>query len=349
MPVSKSDRLSSDPSGTPTLTATGMTKHAFISHSSEDHETALRICEVMESRGLLCWIAPRDIDPGAPYDEEIVRGIESSQSLILLLSDSANDSPHVKRELMLALRAGRAVYPIRIKAVEPGPKLQYLLEGIHWVDAWTPPVEAHLDRIAQLIAGTPSADAVAVPLVRRATKALATRKKRARIMVTTGALLLLVFLGALWLVSAQSDAPGQFHAAGAMDRETPGPRRRPGANTVMLSWAHDPLASKSNSASAQIFDDKGNVLGELMLIPSSPEDTRWKGLVHHAVTLNFLGRDGGTNMVCVFREDDAIGQVRAGSVKDVPVSAKVTEITRQGGIGFAGSSISALTIEATGW
>ena len=130
----------------------GFKKHAFISHSSRDHALAERVCEVLESHGLDCWIAPRDIDPGRPYDEEILRGIECSQTFILLLSDASNESPHVKRELMCALRAGHAVYPIRIQEVQPGPKLEYLLEGIHWVDAWTPPIEAHLDRLAQLIA-----------------------------------------------------------------------------------------------------------------------------------------------------------------------------------------------------
>lgn len=129
----------------------GFKKHAFISHSSQNRELAQRVCEVLEEFGVNCWIAPRDIDPGEPYDEEIMRGIESSQTFILLLSDAANASPHVKRELMVALRAGHAIYPIRIQEVEPGPKLEYLLEGIHWVDAWTPPIEAHLDRLAQLI------------------------------------------------------------------------------------------------------------------------------------------------------------------------------------------------------
>ena len=137
----------------PPKTVHGFAKHAFISHSSQNHGSAERVCAVLEGFGLSCWIAPRDIEPGASYDEEILRGIERSQAFILLLSDAANASPHVKRELMCALRAGHTVYPIRIQEVQPGPKLEYLLEGIHWVDAWKPPIEAHLDRLAQLIAG----------------------------------------------------------------------------------------------------------------------------------------------------------------------------------------------------
>lgn len=149
-----------------TVLQRGFTKHAFISHSSRDYELAVRICQALEEHGLSCWIAPRDIDPGRSYDEEILRGIAGSQTYLLLLSAASNESDHVKRELMVALRAGHAVYPIRIEEVQPGPKLEYLLEGIHWVDAWMPPIEVHLDRLAHLIA-SPDAKARSELAVRR--------------------------------------------------------------------------------------------------------------------------------------------------------------------------------------
>lgn len=143
MPISRN--------ATPSGMASGYTKHVFISHSSQNRAWADRTCAVLESHGLSCWIAPRDVQPGAPYDEEILRGIECSQTFILLLSEAANASDHVKRELMCALRTNHTVYPVRIQEVQPGPKLEYLLEGIHWVDAWTPPFETHLERLFQLI------------------------------------------------------------------------------------------------------------------------------------------------------------------------------------------------------
>lgn len=183
----------------------GFTKHAFISHSSRDHDLAVRICEILENHGLICWIAPRDISPGAPYDEEILRGIATSQTFILLLSDFSNQSPHVKRELMCALRAGHAIYPIRIQEIQPGPKLEYLLEGIHWVDAWTPPLEAHLDRLAQLIANSDPDTATAHHAGKR--KRLGKRalwKPRSRRGQWIATLVLLTLLGTGgWWVSDQ--------------------------------------------------------------------------------------------------------------------------------------------------
>jgi hypothetical protein len=42
-----------------------MPSMVFISHSSNDRATADAICAHLESAGIKCWIAPRDIEPGA--------------------------------------------------------------------------------------------------------------------------------------------------------------------------------------------------------------------------------------------------------------------------------------------
>jgi hypothetical protein len=39
----------------------------FISHPSKDRATADAICAHLESAGIHCWIAPRDIEPGATW------------------------------------------------------------------------------------------------------------------------------------------------------------------------------------------------------------------------------------------------------------------------------------------
>ncbi len=38
-----------------------MNKQVFISHSSKDHQFAMRLVEFLEANGIYCWIAPRDI------------------------------------------------------------------------------------------------------------------------------------------------------------------------------------------------------------------------------------------------------------------------------------------------
>jgi len=47
----------------------------------------------------LCWIAPRDVIPGFHYADGIVRAINGSKLLVLVLSEHAIASPHVRKEI----------------------------------------------------------------------------------------------------------------------------------------------------------------------------------------------------------------------------------------------------------
>jgi WD40 repeat protein len=136
-----------------------MARDVFISYSSRDAATAETICSLLEKRGVACWIAPRDVLPGRNYDEEIVSGIEGTKAIVVLLSDSSNESPHVKRELELALNNGSAIIPIRIQNTVPGRGLKYFLAGRQWVDAWQPPIENRMDDVAAAIRALASAEA----------------------------------------------------------------------------------------------------------------------------------------------------------------------------------------------
>ena len=128
-----------------------MSKHLFISHSSADVSAAVRICEILESQGIRCWIAPRDVRPGYDYDEEIVEGIEATRAIIVVLSRHANNSEHVKREVELAAQQGGPIFPVLIEEVEPGKKLKYRLTGKQWIDAWQPPLEARLTELCVVL------------------------------------------------------------------------------------------------------------------------------------------------------------------------------------------------------
>jgi TIR domain len=43
----------------------GMVSDAFISYASQDAAVANSIVENLEQQGISCWVAPRDVKPGA--------------------------------------------------------------------------------------------------------------------------------------------------------------------------------------------------------------------------------------------------------------------------------------------
>jgi len=124
---------------------------AFISHATEDHEVAERICNFLEERGIRCWIAPRDVRPGHRYGEEIVNAIENANAVILILSESANVSKFVEREIERAVNYGKPTLPVRVREVQPSRSLELFISDAHWIDAWKPPMEQYLDRLADSI------------------------------------------------------------------------------------------------------------------------------------------------------------------------------------------------------
>ena len=73
----------------------------FLSHSSKDKPWADMACAVSEREKIRCWIAPRDIRPGNDWDEEIIDGIDACRIMVLILSEHANASKHVRHEVQL--------------------------------------------------------------------------------------------------------------------------------------------------------------------------------------------------------------------------------------------------------
>ena len=119
----------------------------FLSHSAKDKPVADAICARLEQSGIRVWIAPRDIQPGANWGEAIIEALEGCRAMVIVFSASANASPQVLREVERAVGKGVAVIPFRIEDVKPSKAMEYFLSSPHWLDALTPPLEAHVDAL----------------------------------------------------------------------------------------------------------------------------------------------------------------------------------------------------------
>jgi hypothetical protein len=120
----------------------------FISYSNHDKPIADAVCAGLEQRGIRCWIAPRDILAGREWGHAIVEAISSARVMVLLLSANANKSPQIPKEVDRAVNKGVTVIPLRIEDVQPAGALEYYLGPAHWLDALTPPLQSHIDRLA---------------------------------------------------------------------------------------------------------------------------------------------------------------------------------------------------------
>lgn len=128
-----------------------MSHDAFVSYSSLDKAAADATCAALELAGIRCWIAPRDVVPGAEWSASIIDALHSSRVLILVFSENANNSAQVRREVERAVSKGIPVLPLRIQDVPPVHALEYFIGTVHWLDALTPPLESHLRRLVDSV------------------------------------------------------------------------------------------------------------------------------------------------------------------------------------------------------
>jgi len=133
----------------------------FVSYSLSDREPAFGIVARLEASGIECWIAPRDVAPGADWAAEIVEAIAAARVMVLVFSSSTNDSPQVRREVERAVHRRVAVLPFRIEEVLPSKSLEYFLSSQHWLDAFPPPLEPHYLRLSEYLRTFLSAPAAA--------------------------------------------------------------------------------------------------------------------------------------------------------------------------------------------
>ena len=128
-----------------------MAHDVFISYASEDKIKADAVCARLESHRIRCWIAPRDVLPSMDYGQALVEAIRQSRLVVLIFSARSNDSAHVKREVERAVAKGIPILPFRIEDVTPSSSLEFFIAGAHWLDALTPPLERHLERLAETV------------------------------------------------------------------------------------------------------------------------------------------------------------------------------------------------------
>lgn len=118
-----------------TAAATDAKRAVFISYASQDAAVATTVVEALEHSGIACWIAPRDVMPGAFYADEIVHAIDAAKAIVLVLSQNAADSQHVLREVERAASKRHPVISLRVDQAPLPAGLEYFLNTSHWLDA----------------------------------------------------------------------------------------------------------------------------------------------------------------------------------------------------------------------
>jgi TolB-like protein len=202
--------------------ASGSTPSVFISYASLDGAIAETACEALEKAGVTCWIAPRDVTPGAFYGDEIVHAIDAAKAIVLILSQNAATSPHVLREVERATSKRHAVISLRIDKAPLPAGLEYFLNTSQWLDASSGDTVRALPKLVSAVQAAiqaPTVTPIGVPTAHAPAPAASARSgKRLALVVASVVSLALVGFAAdrLWLSSHRAPAtPATTPAASA--------------------------------------------------------------------------------------------------------------------------------------
>ncbi|MCK5772188.1 MAG: hypothetical protein KAH57_00220 [Thermoplasmata archaeon] len=73
--------------------------------------------------------------------------------LYLIYSHISNASPQVLREVERAVSKKIKIIPVRIDDTYMSPDMEYFISSSHWLDATSPPIEKHMDKIEDAAKG----------------------------------------------------------------------------------------------------------------------------------------------------------------------------------------------------
>lgn len=125
-----------------------MPNPVFISYSSREAKIANQLVSYLESNGIPCWIAPRDIASGHDYTDSIDQAIKRCSGFVLIFSAHSAKSVWVKKELTLGVSHNKNIIPFKISDTELDGGLNFMLNNLQWIVATDHPAD-HFPEVVQ--------------------------------------------------------------------------------------------------------------------------------------------------------------------------------------------------------
>ncbi|MCD8372442.1 MAG: toll/interleukin-1 receptor domain-containing protein [Clostridia bacterium] len=101
--------------------------YAFISYSSKNAAEADSVRVMFKKNGIKMWMAPYDIPAGGKYAGEITRALKNCSCLVLLLTDAAQQSEWVDKEVERAIGYKKTIIPVQLEDLTLNDSFEYYL------------------------------------------------------------------------------------------------------------------------------------------------------------------------------------------------------------------------------
>ncbi|MBQ9210612.1 MAG: toll/interleukin-1 receptor domain-containing protein [Clostridia bacterium] len=182
--------------------STSEKKHVFISYKSDEFDTANWVRSILETNGISCWMAPRDIPGGSSYAAEIPAAIRSCRVFVVILSQKAQESTWVPKELDIAINHHKIIMPFMLEDFQLRDDFNFYLSNVQRYAAYENKSRA-MERMIREIQAILEVYPNSQPIIRQETSKQnkppsATQQKRIKQWIIISACLTLLICGGIF-------------------------------------------------------------------------------------------------------------------------------------------------------
>ncbi|MEC4813146.1 MAG: TIR domain-containing protein [Scytonema sp. PMC 1069.18] len=105
----------------------------FICYSRADSEFTRKLNDTLQIQNKTTWFDQESIASGTDFQQEIYRGIESSNNFLFIISPNSISSPYCADEVEYAMQLNKRIVTVLYRKVEPS-KLHPELAKVQWID-----------------------------------------------------------------------------------------------------------------------------------------------------------------------------------------------------------------------
>jgi hypothetical protein len=123
----------------------------FVSYARANDTTVLPLVEAAKRAGRKFWLDQQGISAGDGWAGEIVRAIKAAGGVVVMCSQAAFESDHVKREIYLADRYKKKLMPVYIEKAEAPEDFEYFFAGVQTLNLFETPEEERPEALIRIL------------------------------------------------------------------------------------------------------------------------------------------------------------------------------------------------------
>ncbi|ANP47454.1 toll/interleukin-1 receptor domain-containing protein [Candidatus Viadribacter manganicus] len=131
--------------------ATPSADAVFVSYARANDMMVLPLVEGAKRAGRKFWLDQQGISAGDGWAGEIVRAIKAAGGVVVMCSQAAFESDHVKREIYLADRYKKRLVPVFIEHATPPEDFEYFFAGVQSLNLYDTPEEERSEALVRIL------------------------------------------------------------------------------------------------------------------------------------------------------------------------------------------------------